>query len=408
MTGNLGLPINRGIVAVIAWVLMFSVMSALAVAAEGQITLDWNSIIGDTYVSDAALPSDDADTVHGTEGALLIKEGLRANGKSGCSDIMVSWNLVGLPAGAQVINASMGLYLTDNMLSSKTIDSLTFATGRKDASWDETTATGNNQPAEFCYDDGSGCVNKYDASLTITSADPTATRYWFPFTVHVKDAIEKGTSSVTLLIDCNQASSSNPMTERLMFSSKENSDSNNRPVLSIAYTLPSTTALSMKQEAAQMLMDLGLNNRNERKAYEFIVMSTDDFFWTDGDHISTMFGHMVFNLERKAVKHLERECRPTKKHYVGSERCVSLVQVMQKLAAADERLAQTAIDDAIAAGGNAGKLNKADKQMNKGDAAVANGKYDDAIKYYRKAWKHAMKAINVDVSEKGDWEPDDD
>jgi hypothetical protein len=52
-----------------------------------------------------------------------------------------------------------------------------------------------------------------------------------------------------------------------------------------------------------------------------------------------------------------------------------------------------AIHDAVAAGGDAKKIDKANEELSKGDARALDGKFVDAIEHYRNAWKHAIQAV---------------
>ena len=59
---------------------------------------------------------------------------------------------------------------------------------------------------------------------------------------------------------------------------------------------------------------------------------------------------------------------------------------------ADRLLASTAITDAIAAPGNAGKIANAQKYLAKGDAAAAANQCVTAIGYYGTAWTYAVSS----------------
>jgi hypothetical protein len=59
-----------------------------------------------------------------------------------------------------------------------------------------------------------------------------------------------------------------------------------------------------------------------------------------------------------------------------------VASVLDSLVAADQALARTAIDEATAAGGNAGILAEAEKQMQKAAEELANGHLPEAIEHY--------------------------
>jgi hypothetical protein len=67
--------------------------------------------------------------------------------------------------------------------------------------------------------------------------------------------------------------------------------------------------------------------------------------------------------------------------------------VLASLAAADETLARTAIDEATAAGGDPGILAEAEQQMQKAAEEVANGHLPEAIEHYGRAWKKAQRSL---------------
>jgi hypothetical protein len=71
----------------------------------------------------------------------------------------------------------------------------------------------------------------------------------------------------------------------------------------------------------------------------------------------------------------------------------TLLGFIDRLVSADRLLASTAIDEAAAAGGDAKKIDKANDELGKGDARVADGHFTDAIEHYRNAWKHAIQSV---------------
>jgi hypothetical protein len=63
------------------------------------------------------------------------------------------------------------------------------------------------------------------------------------------------------------------------------------------------------------------------------------------------------------------------------------------LAGASRQLAQTRLNEAIVGGGDAGDIASALADISKAEAALAEGKPDEAIDHYGKAWKHANDAL---------------
>jgi hypothetical protein len=59
----------------------------------------------------------------------------------------------------------------------------------------------------------------------------------------------------------------------------------------------------------------------------------------------------------------------------------------------DRTLARVAINDAIAAGGDARDITRAQQALADGDAQAARPDPDKAIQEYKKAWESAMKAV---------------
>jgi hypothetical protein len=116
------------------------------------------------------------------------------------------------------------------------------------------------------------------------------------------------------------------------------------------------------------------------KAIEQLEKSLGGNLWEDDSHL-TKKGKEVFDKGKKAVKELMKV-----KH-------LDVTNAIDSILSADELLAQTAIDEAITAGGDQKEIDKANKEMNKGRKEIDRGKYDKAIDHYKKAWKHAQKAL---------------
>ena len=61
---------------------------------------------------------------------------------------------------------------------------------------------------------------------------------------------------------------------------------------------------------------------------------------------------------------------------------------------ADRVLSEVALSDAVAASGDPHRIAQAQRELARAADEVASGRFDDAIKHYRKAWKKAEKATH--------------
>lgn len=66
---------------------------------------------------------------------------------------------------------------------------------------------------------------------------------------------------------------------------------------------------------------------------------------------------------------------------------------INSLVGADKSLAQTAINDAIAAHIDPKDITKAQDEMAKAQEEIGEGNYNSAMEHYRKAWTKAQEAI---------------
>ncbi len=109
----------------------------------------------------------------------------------------------------------------------------------------------------------------------------------------------------------------------------------------------------------------------------------------DGNHVSAFGGVIVFQLEKLSVGVLELF-----KTMNSSQVPDSVIQGwIDGQAAADRTLAQVAINDAIAANGNASKIAQAQAALAAGDAEDAGGDEWDAIDDFTAAWIYAQQAV---------------
>jgi len=125
------------------------------------------------------------------------------------------------------------------------------------------------------------------------------------------------------------------------------------------------------------------------EAIKHLTNSLDPDLWLDEAHLNPKHGDKVFNEEKDAVVKLV-ELLNDKKSTVDK---LTLQGFIDRLVGADKALAKVAIDDALTAHGDLKKINKANGELGKGDAGVADSHFTDAIEHYRNAWKHAIEAV---------------
>jgi hypothetical protein len=150
---------------------------------------------------------------------------------------------------------------------------------------------------------------------------------------------------------------------------------------------PGTTARSLKQDALAALRSLlpSGNRRTDKKlrdAIAHVQRSLAAKYWLDDTHLRAK-GKQVFTEEKHAVDKLRQIKNP--KPAVGN--------VIGMLVRADRILAQTAIADAAAAGGNAKKLAQARKEMSKAAAELRKKHPGQAIVHYGNAWEKARQSL---------------
>jgi hypothetical protein len=107
----------------------------------------------------------------------------------------------------------------------------------------------------------------------------------------------------------------------------------------------------------------------------------------DDNHVSETKGQEVFDHEKAAVKPLMDLLKGT------SIPDASLQPIIDDLMNADQIIAQTEIDDAIAAHGNAMKIHDAQVELGKAASERSMGHFDAAVDHYKHAWEHARDAF---------------
>jgi hypothetical protein len=147
------------------------------------------------------------------------------------------------------------------------------------------------------------------------------------------------------------------------------------------------TPRGLKQEAVASLTGLlpTGDHQADRKIHRAINEINDSLepqLWLDDSHL-TAAGKRVFHEEKEAAGALEHILDPG----------VDVSTVLDSLVAADQALARTAIDEAVAAGGDPTKLARAEREMDKAAEQAAMGHLAEAIGHYGTAWKMAQKAL---------------
>ena len=152
------------------------------------------------------------------------------------------------------------------------------------------------------------------------------------------------------------------------------------------------SARTLKQTARGHLAELlptGSSKDDKRieKAIESIDDSLDPDRWVDDSTLDAEDGKKVFDDEKKAAKELSK---------VSGSSADAAQLAVDLLIRADDQIAGDAIDAAIDAGGDAQKIAKAQSELAKAADAVADGDFDKAIGKFKKAWEHAIKAVEDD------------
>jgi|GEM_PF-1350545 len=176
----------------------------------------------------------------------------------------------------------------------------------------------------------------------------------------------------------------------------------------------------IKEKVRDDLATYVTESRRFKKVIKAIDQSLNPAFWTDADNLACERGHKVFNKERRAVKILMTLLHGKTKHdgdddeadddrtknQISSEARAVVQESLEKLTSVDRRLAVNmstkaeaiVVTDPEYFDRVERKLIKAHEHLAAGDAKNDTGRYAKAIKYYKKAWKNACKAIKIAAS----------
>lgn len=158
------------------------------------------------------------------------------------------------------------------------------------------------------------------------------------------------------------------------------------------------------------------------KAIESIERSLDNILWIDENHLNSelimeeddsddgakRYGEIVFNKNKKAVKHLRKIIKDKDTLLTIKGICQA---VIDKILEADKLIANAAYDEAQNHAGDSNAdyfLSKTVDELDKAELDVNNNKKQDkSISHYKKAWKHSQQILNPVHKDDDDFEEDD-
>lgn len=110
------------------------------------------------------------------------------------------------------------------------------------------------------------------------------------------------------------------------------------------------------------------------------------YLWEDESSLVPRIGQHVFRFEEYAARTLDR--LQNAPNGVGDE----VIAVLELMVAADFALAEGEIAEAIANGGDQGRIDQAIQRLDQGVYYWEHGRYRRAIRYFRWSWREADKA----------------
>jgi hypothetical protein len=152
-------------------------------------------------------------------------------------------------------------------------------------------------------------------------------------------------------------------------------------------------AADLKQDtlAQASALLVGATKADSGKLSDVVKQLTDPLApsrWIDGNHVvAGKRSSEVFDREKAAVVKL----MDLVAH--GSIPVATTQGMIDMLVQADQLLAETALADAIAAGGDPAKIAESQKELEKAAAESAKGHFDRAIDHYKNAWQKAQDAM---------------
>jgi hypothetical protein len=216
-----------------------------------------------------------------------------------------------------------------------------------------TGGTTNPAPGAYLYDWGSS------VTVTATSASGYVLDYWS--------------------LDNANAGPSNPIQITM----------NGPHTLEARFIGPKTIKQRVLQDLTALRASITDKKDGDKldEAIKHLTKSLEPELWVSETRLDPKHGEKVFQEEKDAVVKL-LDLMKDKKSTIPD---ATLQGFINRLVSADRLLASGAINDA--AGGDVKKIDKANEELSKGDARVADSHFTDAIEHYRNAWKHALQAV---------------
>jgi hypothetical protein len=125
------------------------------------------------------------------------------------------------------------------------------------------------------------------------------------------------------------------------------------------------------------------------EAIEKLTDSLNATLWIDQVHLQQRGGQIVFEKEKESVGNLH-ELMKTKKSSIPD---ALLQDPINRMVKADRLLAEIAINEARAARGHPEEIADAQRELARGDSAVAAAKFERGVEHYGEAWKKALQAM---------------
>jgi len=161
-----------------------------------------------------------------------------------------------------------------------------------------------------------------------------------------------------------------------------------------AFSITVTTPRAVKLGVLADLVALRatVTDRSDREkldaAIKHLGKSVDPQLWRDDSHPDEEDGGRVFGEERDAVGELRDLIRDPH----GTVPDAVVLALINRMVGADRLIAQVAIADAEARGGNPARIARARDEVAQGNRELSKGRFEDAIEHYRDAWKQALRA----------------
>ena len=156
-------------------------------------------------------------------------------------------------------------------------------------------------------------------------------------------------------------------------------------------TVPATNLYATVQQVRNTLAALlPSGDRKIDQALQKAVAKLDQGlspdFWQlpEGNHLSTQ-GEKAFHRLRDAIRELRKLSAPP----------TAITEAIDTLMWVGRTLAEQAIAEATAAGGNAKQLTKANRELTKAQQDLAKQRPDLAFSHYEEAWEAAQSALGV-------------